>query len=85
MRLDRDSSRTWVCICTRGAQILAVAGPEDPMPGGGHFVTASFFVAAEVHVNNPGEVAFTALLDTDVNGDRFGDTGLYVWSHGTVQ
>ena len=63
---------------------IAIARPGDPMPGGGHFVTASFFVAFQVHVNNEREVGFSALLDTDDNHDGSPDTGLYVWSHGVL-
>jgi hypothetical protein len=67
---SRDHSR-----CER-ATTVAVARPGDPMPGGGKFETASTFAAENVHVNSAGEVVFNALLDT-------GDTGLYVWSHGS--
>jgi hypothetical protein len=55
------------------------------MPGGGKFVTASYFVVNEVHINNSGEVAFTALLDTDNDNDGNPDTGLFVWLHGSVK
>jgi hypothetical protein len=64
--------------------IIAAARPGDSMPGGGHFVTASFIVAEQVHLNNAGEVAFSALLDTDDDHDGNPDTGLYVWSHGSL-
>jgi len=63
----------------------AVAVPGDSMPGGGKFVTASYFVVNEVHINNSGEVAFTALLDTDNDNDGNPDTGLFVWLHGSVK
>ena len=36
------------------------------------------------YANNPGEVAFNAILDSDVNGDGIPDTGLFVWSQGTL-
>ncbi|MCU1235532.1 MAG: hypothetical protein JWP63_3499 [Candidatus Solibacter sp.] len=64
---------------------LVVAKPGDSMPGGGKFVTASFLIAENVHVNNAGDVVFNAKLDTDANRDGFPDTGLYVWSHGELQ
>jgi hypothetical protein len=73
-----------VYLYSKGTTV-AVARPGDSMPGGGHFVTASFFVAFEVHVNNAREVAFSALLDTDEDQDGNPDTGLYVWSHGVLQ
>jgi hypothetical protein len=73
-----------VYLYSKGTTV-SVARPGDSMPGGGHFVTASFFVASEVHVNNAREVAFAALLDTDDDADGNPDTGLYVWSRGLLQ
>lgn len=73
-----------VYLYSNGAT-TAVARPGDVMPGGGHFVTASFFVADEVHVNNGREVVFSALLDTDNDNDGNPDTGLFVWWNGSVQ
>jgi hypothetical protein len=64
---------------------IPVALPGDRMPGGGHFVTASFFVVNEVHINNRGEVSFSALLDTDDDHDGNPDTGLYVSWNGSVK
>src|ERR1700757_3814168 len=72
-----------VYLYSKGTTI-AVARPGDSMPGGGHFVTASFIVAEQVHLNNAGEAAFSALLDTDDDKDGDPDTGLYVWSHGSL-
>jgi hypothetical protein len=72
-----------VYLYSKGTTI-AIARPGDSMPGGGHFVTASFIVAFQVHVNNEREVGFSALLDTDDNHDGSLDTGLYVWSHGAL-
>jgi len=62
----------------------SVARPGDAMPGGGHFVTASQFPYA-VRLNNSQQIAFIARLDTDINGDGIGDTGLYVLSKGKLQ
>jgi len=64
-----------------GHTTRAVALPGDAMPGGGTFVTTGFGVS----LNNAGEVAFGAALDTDVNGDGVPDSGLYVWFHGSVR
>jgi hypothetical protein len=61
-----------------GPTITAVARTGDPMPGGGILKTASNLAAGNIHINNAGEVVFNALLDTD-------DTGLYVWSHGSLR
>ena len=64
---------------------IAIARPGDPMPGGGKFVTASFDLAGNLNMNNPGEVVFNAKLDTDENNDNIPDTGLYLWSHGSLR
>jgi hypothetical protein len=68
-----------------GGQTIAVARPDDPMPGGGAFVTAGNVGGWQIHVNNAGEVVFNAALDTDDNEDDIPDTGLYVWSHGSLR
>lgn len=64
---------------------LAVARPGDPVPGGGHVVTTSNLIGWQISVNNPGDVAFNALLDTDDNRDGIRDTGLFVWSRGVLR
>ena len=68
---------------------IRVAGPGDEMPGGGTFVTASKSLGWQLHMNNAGEVAFNATLDTTTlstdEGDPIPDTGLYVWSHGSLR
>ena len=75
---------TGVYLHSKGVTI-AVARPGDPMPGGGHVVTASNLIGWQISVNNPGDVAFNALLDTDDNGDGVRDTGLFVWSRGVLR
>jgi hypothetical protein len=62
--------------------ITPIARPGDPMPGGGHLVTASAVPGAQLHLNNRGDVVFNCVLDTDVNHDGTLDTGLFEWSHG---
>jgi hypothetical protein len=64
-------------------QISAVALPGDPMPGGGHFVTASQFPFSN-RINNSRTISFVARLDTQTFIDGVGDTGLYVRSNGTL-
>jgi hypothetical protein len=64
-----------------GGVTIPIARPGDPMPGGGTLVRTSG-TGSNVHVNNRGEVAFSAVLDTDVNDDDILDTGLFVWSRG---
>lgn len=72
-----------VFLYSRGTT-LPMARPGDPMPGGGNFRTASFFIA-NYSLNNRGEVAFHAGLDTDVDSDGRNDEGLYVWSRGSLR
>ena len=67
-----------------GGETVAVARPDDPMPGGGAFVTSGNVGGWQIHVNNAGDVVFNAALDTDDNADDIPDTGLYVWSHGSL-
>ncbi|MBI3468907.1 MAG: hypothetical protein HY000_38370 [Planctomycetes bacterium] len=55
-----------------------VALPGDAMPGGGRVVRTGVFIGA-LELNERGEVAFDATLDTDENADGFPDSGLYVW------
>jgi hypothetical protein len=66
-----------------GGKITAIARPGDPMPGGGTLVNASI-VGGNVHINNRGEVVFSGVVHTDVDGDGFDDTGLFQWSHGQL-
>jgi hypothetical protein len=70
-------------------ETIQVAGPGDEMPGEGHFVTASNILGWQLHMNNAGEVVFNATLDTTTlstdEGDPIPDTGLYVWSHGSLR
>jgi len=72
-----------------GGETIAVARPDDPMPGGGAFVTASNIMGWQIHVNNAGEIVFNTTLDTATlstdDGDPIPDTGLYVWSHGSLR
>jgi hypothetical protein len=64
--------------------IMAVARPGTPMPGGGHLATASLFVGT-FGLNNSGDVGFAATLDTDDNHDGIADSGVYVWSNGSLR
>ena len=67
-----------------GGIITSIARPGDPMPGGGKLVNASL-VDANVHINSRQDVVFSAVVDTDVDGDGFADTGLFQWSHGQLR
>jgi hypothetical protein len=72
-----NCSQTLGVYLHSGNSTIAIAREGDPMPGGGKFQTASLIAAENVHINNGGDVVFNALLDT-------GDTGLYLWSHGSL-
>lgn len=63
---------------------LPVARPGDRMPGGGNVVTASQF-PYQYSINDRGDIGFVVRLDTDVNHDGVGDTGLYVLSDGVLR
>ena len=49
-----------VFVYSRG-KITAIARPGDPMPGGGALVNASI-VGGNVHINNRGDVVFSAFV-----------------------
>jgi hypothetical protein len=66
-----------------GGQVVAIARPGDPMPGGGHLLAASL-IGGNEHINNRGDVVFSALLDSDLDQDGTLDTGLFQWSHGRL-
>jgi hypothetical protein len=74
---------TGVYVYSSGV-ISKIAKQGDPMPGGGTFVTASI-LNSQIDINNRGDVVFNAVLSTDVNSDGVLDTGLFVWSHGSVR
>jgi hypothetical protein len=55
---------------------VAVARPGTAMPGGGKFVSASFFVS-NMGINNNGDVVFNCTLNT-------GQQGIYSWHAGKL-
>jgi len=56
----------------------AIVRPGDAMPDGGRVVVVTNFSPANVRLNDRGQAAFNAVLDT---GDgESPDTGLYLWS-----
>jgi hypothetical protein len=63
--------------------ITSVVRPGDAMPGGGRVLSLRIQTPNH-YLNNHGDVAFSATLDTDDNGDRAPDSGLYVLSHGSI-
>jgi hypothetical protein len=57
-------------------QVQSVAREGDAMPGGGRFLAAGL-LPGSADINDRGDVAFSATLDTDDNGDGLLDQGLY--------
>jgi hypothetical protein len=69
-------------VYSRG-NIIAVARPGDPMPGGGNLISTSL-IGGNYHINNGGDVVFSGRLDSDTDGDGTLDTGLFRWSNGQL-
>jgi hypothetical protein len=63
--------------------LSAVARPGDPMPGGSTFESTGD-EAGLFGINNHGDIAFAASLNTDSTGTGYDDTGMYVQSHGSL-
>lgn len=63
--------------------VTAVAREGDAMPGGGRFLSAGF-QPGNADINDRAQVAFSATLDTDDNGDGLLDQGLYRWTAGKL-
>ena len=59
-----------------GSEVVSVAHPGQPMPGGGLLLTASA-LEGNFFVNNSGEVVFNATLDT-------GEQAVYSWFQGSL-
>ena len=78
-----DANQSIGVFLYSGSQVVAIARPSDPMPGGGHFVNSGL-VGGNVHINNRGDVVFSDMVDTDADGDSFDDTGLVQWSQGQL-
>jgi hypothetical protein len=58
--------------------VRPIVRPGHAMPGGGHLVNVTNFQPGNIALNDRGDIAFTATLDT---GDPSApDTGTYVWS-----
>jgi hypothetical protein len=78
-----DANQSIGVFLYSGGKIVAIARPGDPMPGGGNLVNASI-VGGNVRINNRGDVVFSAVVDTDADGDGNNDTGLFQWSRGEL-
>lgn len=67
----------------RSGHVEAVAREGTAMPGGGRFLSGAF-QPGNADLNDRGDVAFSATLDTDDNGDGLLDQGLYRWTAGKL-
>jgi hypothetical protein len=68
---------------SRAGHVESVARLGDAMPGGGRFLSGAF-QPGNADVNDRGDIAFSATLDTDDNGDGLLDQGLYRWTAGKL-
>jgi hypothetical protein len=59
-----------------------IARPGQAMPGGGRLVSVTNFRIGNISLNDRGDVAFSAVLDTGSADSP--DTGIYVWSNGEL-
>jgi hypothetical protein len=74
-----------IFLATPDGDIIPVVRPGDEMPGGGRVVTTGIR-SPEFSLNNLGEVAFSAVLDTHSGPPGFpNDMGLYVWRDGEIR
>ena len=79
--LNADLNQSGLFRYSEGV-LTAIVRPGDAMPGGGHLVTISQNIGNQKHINNQGDIVFTATLDTNTGGVP--DTGLYQWSEGEL-
>jgi hypothetical protein len=81
--LKENFDEDGVFLRNRNGTLLAIARPGDTLPGGIMKNTTSSQGAHAIE--NAGDVAFVAVLDADSNGDGVDDTGVYLWSDGTIR
>jgi hypothetical protein len=84
--VNTDSGPASGYFLSRGGETSAIARPGDSMPGGGHF-TAAAYQPGNWDLNDRGDVAFSAGLDSHDNlFGQFGlaDQGLYTWRDGVL-
>jgi hypothetical protein len=77
-----DQTENGVFLFLRSGTLLAVARVGDPLPGGA-MKNATQNQGSHA-INNSTNVAFSAVLDADSNGDGVDDTGVYLWSNGKI-
>jgi len=60
-----------------------VARPDDTLPGGKTMNTTTNSPGSHA-IDDAGNVAFSVVLNSDANNDGIPDTGVYLWSAGTI-
>jgi hypothetical protein len=63
---------------------VAIARPGDLMPDGSHFITGGL-INDQLSLNDTGQVAFVAKVDSDIAGDGLADTAVYRFKHGSLE
>jgi len=79
---DQTENGVFLFLRKRPGTLLAVARVGDPLPGGA-MKTATQSQGSHA-IDNSANVAFSAVLDADSNGDGVDDTGVYLWSNGKI-
>lgn len=81
--VDTGASFFLGVFVVHAGKVTAVAREGSVMPGGGRFLTAGF-QPGNADINDRGDIAFAATLDTDDNRDGLIDQGLYRWTAGKL-
>jgi hypothetical protein len=66
-----------------GGRVRPIARPGQAMPGGGRVVTVGGQSIGNLDLNDAGQVAFTATLDSTSAGRL--DSAVYLWSQGALR
>jgi hypothetical protein len=80
---DTAADPRGVFLRQRDGTLLAVARPGDTLPEGQTMKTTTNSPGSHA-VDDAGNVAFSAVLGSDTNADSIPDTGVYLWSAGTI-
>jgi hypothetical protein len=79
---DQTENGVFLFLREHPGTSLAVARVGDPLPGGA-MKNATQSQGSHA-IDNSANVAFSAVLDADSNGDGVDDTGVYLWSNGKI-
>jgi len=79
---DQTENGVFLFLRKHPGTLLAVARVGDTLPGGA-MKNATQSQGSHA-IDNSANVAFSAVLDADSNGDGLDDTGVYLWSNGKI-